>query len=126
MKNMKKFITTALGLITALLLVSVSCKNAGITDVSDAPDVPTPPSTLTVGENMIKATVTTEYMKEGCEVLLKMTIDGNEQLFMPISLEDEFKVNGLEVMVEYTLSRIMQKDCLKGPPVNVTKIMKAK
>ncbi|MCH2225706.1 MAG: hypothetical protein MK066_13120 [Crocinitomicaceae bacterium] len=120
---MKKFITTTVGLMVALLLVSASCKNSRNADV---PDTSNSSAMLTVSENMVRATVTTEYVKEGCEVLLKISVDGEEQLFMPISLEDEFKVDGLNVMVEYTLSRIMQKECLKGAPISVTKIMKAK
>lgn len=71
----------------------------------------------------IKATVTTDYVNDGCEVLLEAKVDGEDKLFMPIELADEFKVDGKIVMMKYTVSRIQQTDCLKGQPIVIDEII---
>lgn len=69
-----------------------------------------------------QAMVTTDYVDEGCSVLLEIEEGGEKVLLMPIELEDKYRKHGTKVLIEYRLSRIMQSDCQKGRPIIIDKI----
>lgn len=91
-----------------VLLSSASCEDVAVSE---------PSNEVKVEEVGTRALVTTEYADEGCNVLLEIEEEGQKVLLMPIELEDQFKVNGTEVLIEFHSSRIMQSECQKGRPI---------
>lgn len=75
-------------------------------------------------EGGVKAVVTTQYVADGCAVLLEVEIDGAKQLLLPHELDEQFKQNGTVVVMKYHPSRIQQTDCLKGQPIIIDEIVK--
>ncbi|MDG1333003.1 MAG: hypothetical protein P8P74_11785 [Crocinitomicaceae bacterium] len=99
--------------VCSLLLISASCEEAVSADPSKEEQLE---------EVGTRAIVTTDYSDEGCAVLLEIEEEGQKVLLMPIELEEKFKIHGTEVLIEYTLSRIMQGECLKGRPIVIQSI----
>jgi len=108
-----------------ILLVAIfafsSCKsNLDETKISSTPDE----KSMDQANGFTEALVSLKYVEQGCNVVLVMTIDNIETLYRPLSLEDDYKVDGLKVKVNYTLSRAPQGDCLIANPVVINKIEK--
>lgn len=100
---------------SALLFILLSASCGETKEISQ----PERPEELEVG---VLATVTTDYAKDGCEVLLEITEDGELTLLMPIDLEEQFKVDGKKVRIVFHSSRIAQTTCQKGRPVVIESI----
>ena len=73
-------------------------------------------------ENGFNAIVTTRFADDGCEVLLEIEENGEKVLLLPIQLDDQYKVNGLEVIISFHSSRVMQSNCQIGRPIVIEKI----
>lgn len=99
--------------VSAIVLSSASCEEITETEASKEEQVE---------ETGTRAIITTEFVDEGCPVLLEIEENGQKELLMPIQLEEKFKVHGTEVSIEYTLSRIMQSECQKGRPIVINSI----
>lgn len=74
----------------------------------------------------IEAVVTTDYLNDGCEVLLRIMEDSNSIYLMPINLDDSFKVDGSILRIEYHSSKIAQVLCQMGRPVVMDRVVKLK
>ena len=68
------------------------------------------------------AKVTTDFQDDGCEVLLELEENGERALLLPIDLDEKYKVHGLEVLITYHSSRIMQSTCQNGRPIVIDSI----
>lgn len=60
---------------------------------------------------------------EGCGFVIQITLDEKQVNLEPLSLADEFKVNGLEVEIDYEMSRRATK-CIGALPVTINSIQK--
>jgi hypothetical protein len=60
---------------------------------------------------------------DGCGFMIAVKIDGNDKIFDPGSLSDEFRKNGLEVDIKYQMSR-KQSTCVGTQPIMLMEIKK--
>lgn len=92
----------------ALLVSASSCENQDETvteeEVSEINDG-------------IRAVVTTQFLDDGCEVLLEIQESEEKALLLPIELDERFKIDGAELLITFHSSRIMQSTCQIGRPV---------
>lgn len=109
MMGIKRIVYGSLSFVFTLFLMSSSCEENS--------------EKIAEMNGGIKATVTTDYVDEGCKILLKATVDGEEKLFLPIELAKEYRVDGKVVLMKYTISRIQQTDCFIAQPIVIDEIV---
>lgn len=64
--------------------------------------------------------ITDDYANDGCAILIDTPKSG---MFMPLELNDKFKIDGLKVRIIYQLARNPgTSDCSKGQPILLEKI----
>lgn len=68
------------------------------------------------------AIVTTKFLEDGCEVLLEIQENGKKVMLLPIDLEDQYKVDGIQLLITFHASRIMQSICQIGRPIVIEKV----
>ena len=97
----------------AMLIGFSSCEN----------DVTIDPVAENVDQkNGTRAIVITTFIDEGCDVLLEIQENDKKVLLLPIELADQFKVEGLELLITFHSSRIMQSTCQIGRPIVIDQI----
>lgn len=70
----------------------------------------------------VEATVTSVYADEGCEFLLTITEEGEPTALMPLNLDNEYKIHGTKLRIEFHSSRIKQDFCQVGRPIIIDHI----
>lgn len=73
-------------------------------------------------ENGIRAIVTTKFVDEGCEALLEIQENGEKIMLLPIEFDEMYKIHGLQLLITFHSSRIMQSTCQIGRPIVIEKI----
>lgn len=73
-------------------------------------------------ENGTRAIVNMKFVDDGCDVLLEVQENGEKVLLLPIELDDQFKVDGVELLITFHSSRIMQSICQIGRPIVLDKV----
>lgn len=117
---MKFFITPVL----LLLFIGTSCCTSSKTSKGDAMNGTTETSENTkkmIAEGFTKGTIVASTAEEDCPFVISSTIDGNEMMYDPINLENNYKKNGMNVWYKYNGLRMMNR-CEKASPVNITEI----
>lgn len=61
-------------------------------------------------------TITTDFAKEGCPVLLMLDGKAEEPMLLPIGLDDRYKDHGMRLSFTWRPSRAPSGSCLKGMP----------
>ena len=74
-----------------------------------------------IKERYVKAIITDLSALDGCQFLLKLE-DGSK--LIPLNLEDNFKVDNLNVWVKYTENKMAVTICMAGKVVNILDIAK--
>ena len=109
---MKKIITMAVIAISIL-----SCGNE-----KNVTDNQTKTNTTTENvEKMVNGVVKDMSTKGGCGFIIVVKVNGNATQLEPLSLADEFKVDGKQVQLLYTPSRRPSK-CMNSMPITIDKI----
>lgn len=97
----------------AMLLSASSCENQVKTETKDE---------ISDIESETRAIVTTKFLDDGCEVLLEIQENGEKVMLMPIELEDQYKIDGRELLIKFHSSRIMQSSCQIGRPIVIENV----
>jgi hypothetical protein len=113
---MSRVLLAGIVLAGSVFLMSASCKEVSDTVVDE-------PITNVPGDN-VNGVVTLQFAEEGCAVLIEAKVDGKKEYFIPVDLLDEFKVEGMKIVMTYHASRINQGSCLKGHPIIIDSIEK--
>ena len=108
----------------AILKIVVTCFGLIAVSASSCDEQIEKPSRMETAqiERDTHATVTTKFVDDGCEVLLEIIENGKNVMLMPINIEDQYKVDGLKVIIQFHSSRIMQATCQIGRPIVIEKI----
>ncbi|MCF8464617.1 MAG: hypothetical protein K9G41_07245 [Flavobacteriales bacterium] len=77
---------------------------------------PVPTLEAVLAEGRYLGHITTEFAAEGCPFILKYMDGGEEKYLIPVQLEEQYQLNGLQLEFGFHFSRIMQGDCQKGQP----------
>lgn len=110
MKSARRIFLCCFG---AIVLVTSSCEDQSTID-SNKENSAQSEGTL--------ALVTTKFLEDGCEVLLEIQENGKKVLLLPIDLEDQYKVDGIQLLITFHASRIMQSICQIGRPIVIEKV----
>lgn len=112
---MKNILKSILFIAFTGVLLSSACKEAS----GHSTDNP-----VVLGEDYELAVIKDMAGDDGCGFLVSIAKVNQEQLFVPVELDDEFKVDGLRVRVKYHTSRIKQEGCLQAQPIVIDDIVK--
>ena len=97
----------------AMLFVASSCEDQVKTETKDE---------ISDLESETRAIVTTKFLEDGCEILLEIQENGEKAMLLPVDLEDEYKVDGIELLITFHFSRIMQSECQIGRPIVIENV----
>lgn len=109
---MKKAILVATVIIVSVVLMSASCKRAHEADSLSALAL----------ENGTNGVVTMIHAEEGCELLISVMEYGVEIFYIPVALDDKFKVEGTKINFTHYDSRMNQGRCTLGHPIVIDSI----
>ena len=119
-----KFVFLALGISIVFFTACGNGKDAVPTTSTEVVDVAEETEEV-IDETGVffEAIVLDKSSQEGCGfVLQKTNKDGTIQLLEPLTLDDNFKVDGLSVEVRYTLSRRQSLCSLSSVPITIDEI----
>jgi len=102
-----------------VLTFSCTCKKTVI-EAKNESDTVTETKMLEAGFK--KATIVASTVKGDCPYTLK--VDGENNLFDPINLEETYKSSGMQVWFTYHPLRMMNR-CEKANPIEIVEMRKA-
>ncbi|MDA7803509.1 hypothetical protein N8987_02885 [Crocinitomix sp.] len=82
---------------------------------------PTTEEVMDKGLLMTHGIVRDRSKDEGCGFLIEVELDGEKVLLDPLSLADEFKVDGKSVKIQYRMSR-RPSQCMFANPIVIDSI----
>lgn len=112
-------IKKTLAILFMVLAFSCTCKKTVI-EATNESDTVTEAKMLEAGFK--KATVVASTLKGDCPYTLK--VDGENNLFDPINLEETYKISGMQVWFTYHPLRMMNR-CEKANPIEIVEMHKA-
>ena len=77
-------------------------------------------SEVLLQEGYVKSRITNEYTIDGCPFMIELV--ESKQLLYPQNLTKEYKKNGLEIWIQYQITKPFIVDCKKGIPARIISI----
>lgn len=97
----------------SVALMSASCKE------TRSPEVGESISSIAGG---VDGVVTLKYAKDGCDVLIAVSENGSDKFYIPVELDERYKLEGKKISFTFHSSRINQGNCLMGSPIIIDSI----
>lgn len=79
-----------------------------------------------ISPGFTKVNVSNKYVNEGCDFLMLLNEDTDkEEVLNPYNLSDEYKKDGISVLIKYNVTRMpQQNDCGLGTPIIIDSIVR--
>ncbi|OFZ62826.1 MAG: hypothetical protein A3D92_01355 [Bacteroidetes bacterium RIFCSPHIGHO2_02_FULL_44_7] len=75
-------------------------------------------------DGFVHGKITSAYRDQGCAFLFEYEEQGQKRLVRPFQLEEQYKIDGLEVKMKFSYSRIMNEGCDLANPVIIDSIVR--